>query len=97
MPPRSLCSKVEPDIIRVLGRWRSDEMLRYLHLQAAAPLMQDYSRRMLADGTFTLIPNQWVPSFVVSLMRRLVVDREAASEEEGRRTTDPCTIIHDAR
>jgi len=25
--------------------------------------MKDYSRRMLAGGTFTLIPNQWVPSF----------------------------------
>ena len=55
-----LCAKVDPDIIRLLGRWRSDEMLRYLHLQAA-PLMNDFSRRMLLGGQFTLIPNQLVP------------------------------------
>ena len=55
-----LCAKVDPDLIRLLGRWRSDEMLRYLHLQAA-PLMNDFSRRMLHGGQFTLIPNQLVP------------------------------------
>ncbi len=55
-----LCANVDPDVIRLLGRWRSDEMLRYLHLQAA-PLMNDFSRRMLAGGQFTLIPNQLVP------------------------------------
>ena len=57
-----LCSNVDPDIIRLLGRWKSDEMLRYLHLQAA-PLMRDFSRRMLAGGNFTLIPNQMVPVY----------------------------------
>ena len=57
-----LCANVDPDIISLLGRWTSDQMLRYLFVQAA-PLMQDYSRRMLAGGTFTLIPNQWVTSF----------------------------------
>ena len=55
-----LCANVDTDIIRLLGRWRSDEMLRYLHLQAA-PIMNDFSRRMLAGGSFTLIPNQLVP------------------------------------
>jgi hypothetical protein len=55
-----LCAKVDSDIIRLLGRWRSDEMLRYLHLQAA-PIMNDFSRRMLDGGSFTLVPNQWVP------------------------------------
>ena len=57
-----LCSNVDTDIIRLLGRWRSDEMLRYLHLQAG-PLMSDFARRMLQGGTFTLIPNQLVPVF----------------------------------
>jgi hypothetical protein len=55
-----LCSNVDTDIIRLLGRWRSDEMLRYLHVQAA-PLMSDFSRRMLSGGHFTLVPNQLVP------------------------------------
>jgi hypothetical protein len=57
-----LCAHVDSDVIRLLGRWRSDEMLRYLHVQAE-PIMRDFSRRMLAGGTFTLLPNQDVPLF----------------------------------
>jgi hypothetical protein len=55
-----LCAQVDSDIIRLLGRWRSDEMLRYLHVQAE-PVMRDFSRRMLTGGSFTLLPNQEVP------------------------------------
>mgnify|MGYP006215257593 CR=1 FL=1 len=55
-----LVSKVDTDIIRLLGRWRSDEMLRYLHVQAY-PLMKDYARQMLTSGQYTIIPNQLVP------------------------------------
>ena len=55
-----LLGKVDSDVIRLIGRWRSDEMLRYLHIQAA-PLMSDYSRIMLHAGDYSLIPNQLVP------------------------------------
>jgi hypothetical protein len=57
-----LCAGVDTDVIRLLGRWRSDEMLRYLHTQAV-PVMRDFARKMLAGGNFTLIPNQTVPTF----------------------------------
>jgi hypothetical protein len=57
-----LCGGVDTDVIRLLGRWRSDEMLRYLHT-SAEPLMRNYARQMLAGGAFTLIPNQDCPSF----------------------------------
>ena len=57
-----LNAKVDGDIIKLLGRWHSDAMLRYLHLQAA-PIMKDYARLMLTGGSFTLIPNQLVPSY----------------------------------
>jgi hypothetical protein len=57
-----LCAHVDTDVIRLLGRWRSDEMLRYLHVQAE-PVMRDFSRLMLAGGAFTLLPNQDVPIF----------------------------------
>ena len=57
-----LCSNIDPDIIRLLGRWKSDEILHYLHLQAA-PLMSDFSRCMLAGDNFTLILNQVVPVY----------------------------------
>ena len=57
-----LCASVDTDIIRLIGRWRSDEMLRYLHVQAE-PVMRDFSARMLQHGTFTLLPNREVPMF----------------------------------
>jgi len=57
-----LCGGVDTDVIRLLGRWRSDEMLKYLHT-SAEPLMRDYARQMLTGGAFTLIPNQDCPSF----------------------------------
>jgi hypothetical protein len=57
-----LCGGVDTDVIRLLGRWRSDEMLKYLHT-SAEPLMRDYARQMLSGGAFTLIPNQDCPSF----------------------------------
>jgi hypothetical protein len=55
-----LLAQVDPDVIRLIGRWRSDQMLWYLHVQAY-PLMRDYSRRMLSASAYTLIPNHLVP------------------------------------
>jgi hypothetical protein len=55
-----LCANVDTDCIRLIGRWRSDEMLRYLHVQAE-PIMRHFSSRMLAGGNFTLLPNHEVP------------------------------------
>ena len=54
-----LIAKVDPDIIRLLGRWRSDEMLRYLHL-SAEPLMRDFAKRML-HADYSMTPTQLVP------------------------------------
>jgi len=51
-----LCAHVDSDRIRLLGRWRSDEMLRYLHVQAE-PVMRHFSSHMLAGGDYTLLPN----------------------------------------
>lgn len=55
-----LCAQVDSDTIRLLGRWRSDEMLRYLHVQAE-PVMRNLSAQMLTGGQFTLLPNAAVP------------------------------------
>jgi hypothetical protein len=55
-----LVSRVDTDLIRLLGRWRSDEMLRYLHLQAQ-PIMQRFAPLMVAHGDYTLLPNGAVP------------------------------------
>ena len=55
-----LCANVDTDVIRLLGRWRSNEMLRYLHLQAE-PIMRNFAQDMLSGGAFVLLPNADVP------------------------------------
>lgn len=55
-----LCAAVDPDKIRLLGRWRSDEMLRYLHVQAF-PIIASFAAQMLLHGHFALIPNNRLP------------------------------------
>jgi hypothetical protein len=62
-----LCARVDTDIIRLVGRWRSDEMLRYLHLQAY-PLMNTFARQMHSQGSFTLLPGQLVAPAAVPLL-----------------------------
>ena len=54
-----LCADVDTNRIRLLlGRWQSDQMFRYLHVQAE-PVMRHFSSRMLLGGNYTtLLPNQ---------------------------------------
>jgi len=52
-----LLGQIHTDIIWLVGRWWSDEMLKYLHLQTAT-LMQDYAHMA---GDYSLIPNHLVP------------------------------------
>jgi hypothetical protein len=51
-----LCAAVNSDKIRLLGRWKSDEMLRYLHVQAM-PIVAPLATLMVQHGYFTFIPN----------------------------------------
>jgi len=51
-----LCAAVDTDVIKLVGRWRSDTMLRYLHLQAY-PKMGTFAHLMCTHGTFTLLPS----------------------------------------
>ena len=46
-----LCAGVDADVIRLLGRWKSDAMLRYLRVAAAAG--SDFMQRMHDAGSFT--------------------------------------------
>ena len=50
-------AQVDSDTIRLIGRWQSDAMLRYLHLQAQ-PVMQGFANRMLQGGDYVFVPNQ---------------------------------------
>ena len=57
---------IDASEIHLIGRWKSDAMLRYLHVQAHN-IMQGYSARMLQGGQFNLIPtsqNSILPSFL---------------------------------
>jgi len=63
-----LCGRVDPSIIQLVGRWRSDVMLRYLHLQAGSLLMSGMAATMLNAGAFQLIPGQEVPALAAPLL-----------------------------
>ena len=51
-----LCAGVDGDRLRMIGRWRSDEMYRYLHVQAQ-PVMNGLAAAMLRGGNFRLTPS----------------------------------------
>jgi hypothetical protein len=51
-----LCAGVDSDRIRLLGRWRSDEMYRYLFVQAQ-PVMTGLAAAMFRGGSFRLTPS----------------------------------------
>ena len=50
-----LCAQVDTDIIRLLGRWNSDAMFRYLRIQATTTTSR-LAQQMLDHGAFTFAP-----------------------------------------
>ena len=54
-----LVANVDPDIMQIIGRWRSDEMFCYLHLTAES-IMRHFAPMML-NTDFTLTSSQLVP------------------------------------
>ena len=50
-----LCAGVDSDTIKLLGRWKSDAMFRYLRVQADAQ-GKHHSQLMLDNGSFTFSP-----------------------------------------
>jgi hypothetical protein len=55
-----LCAQVDTGTIRLVGQWRSNEMLRYLHVQAE-PIMCHFAAKMISLGNFSLLPDSTVP------------------------------------
>ena len=55
-----LCGKVNQCLIKMLGRWHSNAMMRYSHLQAF-PIMSQFTPAMFNNGTFSFLPNETVP------------------------------------
>jgi integrase len=50
-----LCAQIDPNAIQLLGRWKSDSMIRYLHI-AANPHTQQYASQMLNQGLASFHP-----------------------------------------
>ena len=48
-----LCGGIDSDRIRIISRWRSDEMYRYLHVQDQ-PVMAGVAAIMLRGGDYHL-------------------------------------------
>jgi hypothetical protein len=55
-----LNGKVDISNIQMVGRWHSDAMMRYLHVQAQ-PILGNYADRMFKEGTYSFLPDETVP------------------------------------
>jgi hypothetical protein len=55
-----LYCQVNFDLIRILGRWHSNAMIWYLHIQAQ-PVMQKFASTMFNNGTYKFLPDEMVP------------------------------------
>ena len=49
-----LLGGIDGDVIRILGRWHSDTMLRYLHVSAEL-INHNHARSMLRGGHYDLL------------------------------------------
>ena len=49
-----LCASAITYMIRFVGRWRSDKMLCYLHVQAE-PLMRKYSKLVVSHSNYKIL------------------------------------------
>ena len=58
-----LCGGVTSDRLRLIGRWRSDAMYRYLHCQAP-DLMASVAPAMVRGGSFSLQPTTHHPTLL---------------------------------
>mgnify|MGYP001828904713 CR=1 FL=1 len=55
-----LCAGIDKNIIKLVGRWASDCVFRYLHAHAE-PLVRNLARKMLIYGDYTLLPGSDLP------------------------------------
>ena len=55
-----LCADIDTDTIRLLGRWKSDAMLRYLHA-AAHPALNKYASAMFSGDHYLFRPGTLAP------------------------------------
>jgi hypothetical protein len=49
--------RIDMSNIRMMGRWNSDAMMKYLHVQAQ-PVMGDYAAHMYNQGPYIFLPGE---------------------------------------
>jgi hypothetical protein len=54
-----LCANVDPHSIQLLGRWKSDTMIRYLHV-SATPHVRQFARQMFSSGQSSFNPGSTI-------------------------------------
>jgi hypothetical protein len=59
-----LHGKVDLSNIRMMGRWHSDALIRYLHVHAH-PILGNYVARVFNEGTYSFLPDETVPIIYV--------------------------------
>jgi hypothetical protein len=52
--------EIDINTIRFMGRWHSDAMMRYLHVQAQ-PIVGRFAEVMYTNGAYTFQPDETVP------------------------------------
>ena len=75
-----LCAGVDPDSIALLGRWKSDAMLRYLGIQATSHT-RNLAQLMVQHGAFTFIPASFEAAGLPEQAPPAVAALYAAQEE----------------
>jgi hypothetical protein len=76
-----LCAAVDKDVIQLIGRWKSDAMLRYLHVAARASSVR-FSQLMLDAGDYTFAPHTY--GVLTGLPLPQQAPAEAATLLDGR-------------
>ena len=56
-----LCVGIDGDRIRLIRRWKSDEMYRYLHVQAQ-PVMTGVATAMFRSGHYRILSGSTLPT-----------------------------------
>ena len=56
-----LTAGCDTNVIKILTRWRSDAMMRYLH-QQSLPIFKQLAVKMFNNGTYSFLPLDWVPT-----------------------------------
>jgi len=53
----------DSNVIKLLARWHSDAMMRYLH-QTSTPIFKKLAKAMFNKGRYSFLPDEWVPAVV---------------------------------